>query len=728
MTHPLSDVDVQPYDSPVDHLLHHLERVRLWLKRYLLLYPERQTTSEGDPSHLYVSQVEMTRFLERMAPEKQHELAQVEAALAQTRQLVQLRVERSSFAGVLLPLEELRAAFGLSDDAVNLLVGALAPDFEPAFARAYTHAWCDFTQKRTTGGFLLELLGVTPVERERIRTELDVGSPLVRYQILELKPPQAWGSESPVLHAFVSVCPRIADYLRGITEPRIEDFHQFAVLKKPKREMDQVMLPDETKSALHHLMSSAFRQKGRPLRVFLYGPRGCGKKSLAEALAHETSRSLVVADIAKAPLNERALYLQLVALMREAQLQGAELYFDHGEAWLDAEQNRAFIRILAACLEWYPATVYLSADQTLAWLPSHLPDFVSVQVPYPSTDIQRLLWHRYLPPDVPLASGVLITDVVKRYSMSGGNIRESIKAVLSRLRLRAKRDQVIYRDELYGAVRNNLRHQLGDLAIPVSNAYDWSDLILPKKVVEKLEGILGYFKYQNKIMREWGFGGKLIYGKGLSALFSGPSGTGKTMAAAIIARELGMEIFQIDLSRVVNKYIGETEKNMGKIFNEAGRAQAVLLFDEADSLFAKRTEVKSSTDRYANLEVNYLLQRMEQFDGITILTTNLESALDEAFVRRIRFRVAFPFPDAFERARLWASMIPEEAPTTGNLDLEWLGKDYDMAGGNIKKTIIRAAIIAAGRDQAISYEVLKEAADKEYAEMGKVVRHLTGDD
>src|SRR5690606_36008172 len=199
------------------------------------------------------------------------------------------------------------------------------------------------------------------------------------------------------------------------------------------------------------------------------------------------------------------------------------------------------------------------------------------------------------------------------------------------------------------------------IAQKVSTSLTWNDVVLPDEVLATLMEIVTYARYQRKVFDDWGFGAKLPYGRSNSALFTGSPGTGKTMVAGIIARELGMDLFRVDVSQIVSKYIGETEKNLAKIFDEASQGHVVLLFDEADSLFAKRTSVKSSHDRYANLEVNYLLQRIEVYDGVTVLTSNFPDNIDDAFARRIRFKVDFPFPDEAERAKLWRIMVPDEA-------------------------------------------------------------------
>jgi SpoVK/Ycf46/Vps4 family AAA+-type ATPase len=214
----------------------------------------------------------------------------------------------------------------------------------------------------------------------------------------------------------------------------------------------------------------------------------------------------------------------------------------------------------------------------------------------------------------------------------------------------------------------------------------------------------------------------LSYGRGLSCLFSGPPGTGKTMMAGLIAKSLGRQLWRVDVSRLVSKWIGETEKNLAKIFEEARRAQVVLLFDEADSLFAKRTQVKSSHDRNANMEVNFLLQKMENHDGVTILTTNMLNSIDEAFLRRIRFRVTFPVPDPALRALLWERMLPSRAPVCDDIQFEVLGTQFEMSGGHIRNAVLRGAFAAASSGTHIGHTHLFDAAVAEAREMGRLVR------
>jgi SpoVK/Ycf46/Vps4 family AAA+-type ATPase len=227
-------------------------------------------------------------------------------------------------------------------------------------------------------------------------------------------------------------------------------------------------------------------------------------------------------------------------------------------------------------------------------------------------------------------------------------------------------------------------------------------------------------RHRKTVYERWGFDSKMTTSRGLTALFYGPPGTGKSMVAGLIARELGLDLYRIDLARIVSKWIGETEKNLAEVFDAAEDGQVVILFDEADSLFAKRTEVKSSVDRYANLEVNYLLQRLDTFEGVAILTTNLEGSIDLAFKRRMSLRLHFPFPDEEMRVRLWAAHIPVETPVSGDFDFLDLARRFPLSGGYIRNSTLRAAFLAAQENRPLAQEHLFRAIALEYRELGKL--------
>jgi SpoVK/Ycf46/Vps4 family AAA+-type ATPase len=281
-------------------------------------------------------------------------------------------------------------------------------------------------------------------------------------------------------------------------------------------------------------------------------------------------------------------------------------------------------------------------------------------------------------------------------------------------------DQIPMPDQLWSICRQQARPRLDELAQRIDAYGDWDDLVLPEKEHQVLRDITAHVKQRSQVYENWGFAGKSLRGLGISALFSGASGTGKTTAAEAIAQVLNLDIYRVDLSAVVSKYIGETEKNLRRIFDAAEGGGVILLFDEADSLFGKRSEVKDSHDRNANLEVSYLLQRMETYRGLAILTTNLKGSIDQAFMRRIRFIVQFPFPDAIQRAEIWRRSFPKQTPIE-DLDFDKLAK-LSIAGGNIRNIALNAAFIAADADEPVQMKHILRSAKSEYV---KLERPLT---
>jgi SpoVK/Ycf46/Vps4 family AAA+-type ATPase len=257
------------------------------------------------------------------------------------------------------------------------------------------------------------------------------------------------------------------------------------------------------------------------------------------------------------------------------------------------------------------------------------------------------------------------------------------------------------------------------MAKKIEPRYTWEEIILPNDVKEQLKEISSHVTYREIVYSDWGFNRKLSLGKGLNIFFSGTSGTGKTMAAEIIAREVGLDMYKIDLSSLVSKYIGETEKNLNKIFKEAETSNAILFFDEADALFGKRSEIKDSHDRYANIEINYLLQKMEEHEGIVILASNYKNNIDDAFLRRLHFAIEFPFPDETLREKIWENIFPKETPVNNDVDLGFLA-NFKITGGNIKNIALAATFLAAGSSRIVKMESIIKATKREFQKMGKL--------
>jgi hypothetical protein len=346
---------------------------------------------------------------------------------------------------------------------------------------------------------------------------------------------------------------------------------------------------------------------------------------------------------------------------------------------------------------------------------------IVLEVRRPTAPEQQAIWRTALATSwraslAPEALDALAGPLVRQFDLAG----PAIRAVCESAAAAAARDAELLPTALWESCRSEARPRMDELAQRIDPAAGWEDLVLPAAQMETLRAIAMHARRRATVYDEWGFATKGARGLGISALFAGASGTGKTMATEVLARELRLDLYRIDLSQVVSKYIGQTEKNLRRVFDAAEDGAALLLFDEADALFGRRTEVKDSHDRYANIEVGYLLQRMEAYRGLAILTTNMKSALDPAFLRRLRFVAQFPFPGPTERARIWQRVFPAQTPL-GSLDVDRLAK-LNVTGGSIRNIALNAAFLAAEEGSAVEMRHLIKAAQGEFA---KLERPLT---
>jgi ATP-dependent 26S proteasome regulatory subunit len=342
----------------------------------------------------------------------------------------------------------------------------------------------------------------------------------------------------------------------------------------------------------------------------------------------------------------------------------------------------------------------------------------------PTGALREQIWRQLLLSTVPL-DGVDINHLAKRYELSGGSIRSAVLYAVSKAVARGGGSPLTMAD-LDAAAQAQLRGDLTSWAERTRHTKLTLDvLVLPHDEKSQIEEIIAAGRNRAKVLHSWGFNEKLPTGKGLVVLLSGEPGTGKTLAAEVIASELNLSLYRVNPAKVVSKYVGETEKNLNEILAQAKSTHAILFFDEADALFSSRVaKVETANDRFVNMETNFLLQQLERYEGIVILATNLETSIDQAFKRRIAYHIVIPFPKPADRERIWRTLMPSRAPV-GKIDYAKMGKTFDLSGGHIKNAILRAAYIAAQRDQVIDYDLLAEAAERECAAAGKLFQHAS---
>jgi hypothetical protein len=587
-------------------------------------------------------------------------------------------------------LERISRAFQLSTFEEMLLLLCAAVELDATFGPLCASAQADPNRTQPTFGLALAALpnphwsAVTPV------------APLRRWHLLELS------SSGGLVNGTLRIDERILHYVAGVDCP---DERISALVDPPVEPGPLVPSHHELAHRLSAAWAHSTQESGLPVAQ-LCGEDAEAKRQIALVAVGDLGLSLKTLRAEALPTSATDLATFSQLWNREAILGGQALMLDcHGPERSDTARWDAVSRL---------------ADLTRGVLLLATRDrwngrrrTVTFDVNKPSTAEQRAMWNQAMGDHGSQMNGHL-EHLVSQFNLGS----HAIQVAWADARGRATIDDgAELSSSVWDACRTQARPRLDDLAQRIDSAAGWDDLVLPAAQRQVLRDLAAHVRQRAKVYETWGFAAKGARGLGITALFAGASGTGKTMAAEVIARDLRLDLYRIDLSSVVSKYIGETEKNLRRIFDAAEDGGAVLLFDEADALFGKRSEVKDSHDRYANIEVSYLLQRMEAYRGLAILTTNLKSALDTAFLRRIRFIVQFPFPDAVQRAEIWRRVFPSATPTLA-LDFGGLSR-LSIAGGNIHNIALNAAFLAADADEPVHMEHLLRAAQTEYAKLEK---------
>jgi hypothetical protein len=598
-------------------------------------------------------------------------------------------------------LEILARLFGLTPSERDVLLLCLAPELDPAFERLYAYVQDDVTRKYPT-----PYLASTLFAGHAWDSFLPE-APLRRFGLIAFETAGASARSTEPLR----LNRRIGDYLLGLN--RMDE--QVAHVLKPV-EPPPLLAPaqEEVVGRLERLFQSWNGHRWAPA-INLVGSPGVGQRDVARAVCDRLGLGLYRLEFTRLPAPGRERKELYRLLEREAVLLSAAYYLDLAE--LDPG-NRADMSAAGELIEDLRAVLFVESRD--AW--SSERGMIVVPVPKADAAAQRALWRSAVSGEMLAPNGspeAFLETLVQQFDLGPEAIHQAVKAAWGFARLRDPETPPLTPDDLWTACRTLAAQPMEGLAQRLTPHYTWEDIVLPEDVLQQLQEIAAQVAYRAKVYETWDFGAKLSRGRGISALFSGPSGTGKTMAAEILANHLQLDLYRIDLSGVVSKYIGETEKNLRKVFDAAEQSGAILFFDEADALFGKRSEVKDSHDRYANIEINYLLQRMEDYRGLAILATNMKSLLDQAFLRRLRYLVDFPFPDAAQRLRIWQKAFPASAPVDG-VDYPFLAR-LEIAGGNIKNIALNAAFLAASEGTPIGMVHIMRAARREYAKIDKLM-------
>jgi ATPase family associated with various cellular activities (AAA) len=625
----------------------------------------------------------------------------IERALEELETDLAIRRQNLSDAGGIPALEALARSFGLKPFERDAVLLCFAVDDDPEFGTLCAYVQDDVNARYATPHLALSLLCQSRQEREAARAALLPSAPLGRFRLLVLSDTAHGAGQSS---RPLRIDERIADYVRGIN--RLDESMVYLV-----RPAQSAPIAGTHRALADQLVRWAESSGGEAWPPFhLTGPAGVGKQAIAGQFCARAGLQLYAFDLRHLPLQDAERHQLLHLMEREAVLLRLALYVDVAEFDLT---DRLLSAVARDWIERYGGVLFIGGRERWQFQRQVL------HIPVAKLDAteQGQLWARSLQGIANSVDGQ-IEAITQQFDLGPSAIPQAVSTAVAKARWRPG-DFMLAAEDLWQACREQVGWQLGSLAQCLTPCHTWEDIILPSDVTRQLREIADQVASRSQVYEKWGFGARLPRGRGIGALFSGPSGTGKTMAAEILANHLQLDLYRIDLAGVVSKYIGETEKNLRNVFDAAEQSGAILFFDEADALFGKRTEVRDSHDRYANIEVNYLLQRMEDYRGLAILCTNRRSALDRAFLRRLRFLVEFPFPDFENRGLIWRKVFPPEAPLA-RLDLAALSR-LEIAGGNIRNIALNAAFLAAGESTNIRMEHVLHAARREYAKIDKLL-------
>lgn len=622
---------------------------------------------------------------------------------------------QSMKAGVMLPFEYMLRIFGLTEFEQYCACLAFAPELNREYERMYCYIQDDYSFKFPTVDLCVKMYTMDIKEQNRLIHQFFMKKELLG--CVFTAPPSGTESElSWKLKLRRAVTEYIFFYeadLSGRSSP-------YYIEVPEVRDSDWLNVNGSLQERIDVFLEK--EADGRKKVLLLQGAEGIGKRTQVSLAAARRRRNVMYFDLREvAQKNAEQRKEELTNAAVRARLDHAFLCICHLEAFMTGDKwNHAMLRETLQAAGTMSEVLFCLSEEECR-LSENTPRNFETEIFFlkmPTIQQRLLLWKEFLGERTP-ENNVQMETLAAQFEFTPGMIESVVTRVEGTACLQPGEPAEI--QALYEECQQKVSHRLGERASRVNAAYTWDDLILDPDQKEMLRQACCQIEYRYRVYEEWGFCRKVAYGRGVSMLFAGPPGTGKTMAAQVLAKELNLEIYKVDLSGVLSKYIGETQKNLREIFDEVRKSRSILFFDEADALFGKRVNVSDARDISANAQTAYLLQKMEEYDGITILATNLMQNFDDAYKRRMKYIIQFTLPKEVQRREMWEKVFPQQMPLDSDFDVDYLASNFELSGAGIKNIALNAAFMAASEQEITGMKHIVTALQQEYQKSGKTL-------
>lgn len=622
---------------------------------------------------------------------------------------------RSMKQGIMLPFAYMLEKFGLTEFERYMACLSFAPELNREFERMYCYLQDDYALKYPTLDLCIKMFSMDPLIQKKLIHQVFARKDLLKCVFREDSKNQESGL-SWKLKLRSSVIDYVFFYEEDLFGRKAQYYLSVASEEKDREYNVNLKLEKRLEQRLQG--ESAQRKQ----MLILAGAAGSGKKMQVKLAARAVGRNVLFFDLRDIrQRNAEQRREDILDAVARAVLDQAYLCFCHLEAMKTGDTwERAFVNEILNSAFTLFHTVFLTTETEYQQGERH-PSGCDVQqfvLKVPETSQRIRLWREFLKEKVN-RDEIPVETLAAQFDFTPGMIEEAVDRAWKKGM--AAGEKGLETSRVYEACQQKITHRLGERASRVNAAYTWDDLVLEEDQKELLSQAIGQISCRYRVYEEWGFLSRLPYGRGVSMLFAGPPGTGKTMAAQVLANELNLELYKVDLSGVLSKYIGETQKNLREIFDEVRKSRSILFFDEADVLFGKRVNVTDSRDISANAQTAYLLQKMEEYDGITILATNLMQNFDDAYKRRMKYIIQFTFPRKEQRKQLWEKVFPKEMPVSDDIDTEYLAANFELSGASIKNIVLNAAFMAAAKQEIPGMKHIMVSLQQEYQKSGKTL-------